>query len=240
VSEVVAVIPARGGSKAIPRKNVVAVGGRPLIAYTIEAARAARSVDRVIVSTEDAEIAEVARAWGAEVPFMRPSELARDDTPGIDPLLHAAEWLCDHGGAPAYVLLLQATSPLRRADDIDAAVALAHEHDAEAVVAVTPMHHHPYWCKILGPDGRLSDAFPAAPGYVARQALPSMMAIAGALYLVKTDVLRSRRTFYTDRTYGYVLPAERALDIDTPWDLHVFEALVQAGSTLAHAREEHR
>lgn len=226
MSGVVAVIPARGGSKAIPRKNVVTVGGRPLIAYTIEAARQARSIARIIVSTDDAEIAEVARQWGAEVPFTRPAALARDDTPGVEPLVHAAEWLRDHGGVPAWIMLLQATSPLRDADDIDAAVALAYARDADAVVAVTPVRHHPHWSKKLTADGRLAEAFPSERAYAARQELPDVFGIAGALYLVKTDVLLARKTFYTDRTYGYVLPEDRALDIDTPWDLRVFEALV--------------
>ena len=228
--DVIAVIPARGGSKAIPRKNIVMVSGRPLLAWTIEAARKAGSVSRVIVSTEDTEIAEVARQWGADVPFLRPVELARDDTPGIDPLVHAASWLRDHGGAPDYVVLLQATSPLRDAGDIDAAVELAAQHDADAVIAVTPMRHHPFWCKTLEADGRLTEAIATERAYTARQDLPPTVAIAGALYLVKTEVLLARGTFFTERTYGYVLPEERALDIDTPWDLHLFEALVRAGA----------
>jgi len=230
VKDVVAVIPARGGSKAIPRKNIVMVGGRPLIAWTIEAARKARSIARVIVSTDDVEIAEVARGWGAEVPFMRPAELARDDTPGIDPLVHAASWLRDQGGAPEWVVLLQATSPLRDAADIDAAVELAAQRDADAVIAVTPMRHHPYWCKTLTADGRLGDAIATDRPYTSRQELPPMVAIAGALYLIKTDVLLARRSFFTERTYAYVLAEERALDIDSPWDLRLFKALVRDGA----------
>ncbi len=113
MSGVLGLIPARGGSKGIPRKNIQPIAGKPLIAWTIEAARTA-GLANVVVSTEDAEIAEVAREWGAEVPFMRPSELAADDTPGIEPVLHAIELLPDYEG----VLLLQPTSPLRSSEDI--------------------------------------------------------------------------------------------------------------------------
>lgn len=226
---VLGVIPARGGSKGIPRKNIRPVAGRPLIAYTIEAARKARSLSRVIVSTDDPEIAEVGRAWGAEVPFLRPAELAGDDTPGPETAIHAVEWLRGHEGrAPEYVMTLNPTSPLREAQDIDAAVAIARRHDADGVVAVCEVKHHPYWTRAITPDGRLTTAVPTDRPYESRQELPPMYALTGAIFLVKTAVLLAVRNYYTDRTYAYVMPPERALDVDTPWDLRVLEALLRA------------
>ena len=228
---ILGVIPARGGSKGIPRKNIRPVAGRPLIAYTIEAARKARSLSRVIVSTDDPEIAEVARAWGAEAPFLRPAELARDDTPGPEPIIHAVEWLRDHEGyRPELVMKLQPTSPLREARDIDAAVEIARRRDADSVVSVCALKHHPYWTKAIAPDGRLTTSIPTDRSYASRQELPPMYALAGAIYLVKTAVLLATRNYYTDRTYAYVIPEERALDVDTPWDLRVLEALLRAES----------
>src|SRR5262249_27777372 len=112
---VLAIVPARGGSKSIPRKNLQPVAGRPLIAWTIDAARRARAIDRVVVWTEDDEIAEVARAWGAEVPVRRPAELAGDDTPGIEPVLHIVRWLdTQENSRPELIVVLQPTSPMRR------------------------------------------------------------------------------------------------------------------------------
>src|SRR5690349_8046730 len=122
MSDVLAVIPARGGSKSIPRKNLAALAGKPLIVWTIEAASASQCLTRVVVSTDDPEITAVAAAAGAEVPFVRPAELAQDETPAIEPILHAVDWLDQHEGyRPDFVMILQPTSPLRQAEDIDAA-----------------------------------------------------------------------------------------------------------------------
>lgn len=225
-----AIIPARGGSKGIPLKNIAPLGGKPLIAYTIFAARESRSVERVVVSTDDERIASVARELGAETPFLRPTELALDETPGIDPMVHAAEWLRDFQGYAAdYVVLLQPTSPFRTAEDIDAAVRLAVDKKADAVVSVTPAATHPHWTKTLRPDGTLRDYLSNSAGADRRQELPPAFQLNGAIYLVRTEVLFTKRTFYTERTFGYVMPPERSLDIDTPWDLQIAGLVVQAG-----------
>lgn len=226
--DVLAVIPARGGSKGVPRKNVRLLGGKPLVAWTIEAALAATQVDRVIVSTEDEDIAEIARRWGAEVPFQRPMEFAQDETPGIDPTLHALQWLETHEQyRPEYVLVLQPTSPLRTAGDIDAAIRLAQDRQADSVISVCPALHHPYWMKRLTADGRLVDWLSEQPRYERRQDLPPLYALDGAIFLGRTEVVLAQRSFYTDRTYAYVTPLERSLDIDTPWDLHVAELVLK-------------
>jgi len=233
---VLGIVPARGGSKAIHRKNIVVVAGKPLIAYTIQAALSADHIDRVIVSTDSQEIAKVARAYGAEVPFLRPPELARDDTPGIVPILHAINWLDEHEGyRPDHVMVLQPTSPFRTAADIEAVIQLARERQADAVVSVCPVHRHPYWMKKITEDGRLTDFLTTDYAYACRQELPSVYALNGAIYLVRRDVLLKRQTFYTERTYAYVMPPERSLDIDTPWDLYLAELILK--EMMRHERD---
>ena len=223
-----AVIPARSGSKGIPRKNLAKVAGKPLVAWTIETALACPLLDRVIISTDDSEIADVACCYGAEAPFLRPSELAQEDTPGIEPILHAVHWLDEHEGyRPDYVMVLQPTSPLRTAEDIKTAVQLAQERQADGVVSVCPAHQHPYWMKRITEDGRLADFLSLDHAYTQRQELPPIYALNGAIYLTRREVLLERRTFYTDRTYGYIMPLERSLDIDTPWDLHLADLILK-------------
>jgi CMP-N,N'-diacetyllegionaminic acid synthase len=231
MSGIIGLITARGGSKAIPRKNVTPLAGKPLIAWTIQAALASRSLDRVIVSTDDTEITRVAREWGAEVPFVRPPELAQDDSPHHDVLIHAIRWLESQPASPPdYIMLLQPTSPLRTAQDIDAAIALATEKDADAVVSVCPAHHHPYLSKLIAPDGRLLDFIERPPGYLARQSLPPVYALNGAIYLSRRSVLLEREGWDTDRTYAYVMPPERSVDIDSPWDLHLAELILRGSN----------
>lgn len=216
-----ALIPARGGSKGIPRKNILRIAGKPLIAWTIEAARAAPGIAAVVVSTEDEEIAAVSRAAGAEVPFMRPATLATDEAPGIDPVLHAIDQLPHHES----VLLLQATSPLRNSADIEGLLALATSSGAPAIVSVRQPHDHPQWMyrmdgqKVLSP---LADAPPADR----RQDLPPIYALNGAMYFARTGWLRQQRTFVGPGTLGYVMPAERSVDIDTMLDWKIAELLL--------------
>jgi N-acylneuraminate cytidylyltransferase/CMP-N,N'-diacetyllegionaminic acid synthase len=221
---VLAIVPARGGSKGVPRKNVRLVAGRPLVAWTIDAALGARSVGRVVVSTDDAEIAEVARRCGAEVPVLRPAELARDDTPGVEPALHIVEWLdANEGYRPENVVLLQPTSPLRTAGDIEDAVRLMEARGESAIVGVTPVTTHPAWMKLIASDGTLVDAPDLTQAETVRQHLAPLYVINGAIYLVARDVLLKRRSFYAERTLAYVMPPDRSLDVDSAWDLRVAE-----------------
>lgn len=226
---VLAVIAARGGSKSVPRKNIALLGGKPLIAWTIEAARHARSITRTIVTTDDAEIASVARAGGADVPFMRPRELAADDTPGVAPIVHAVEWLDEHEGyRPDIVVQLQATSPLRTAADIDAAVKLLGERGASSVVSVTAVEHHPYWMKTVDGDGWVHDYVAQAQPTANRQELPPLYRLNGAIYAASRQVLLSIGTWNTQRTAAYIMPFERSVDIDTAWDLSFAQLVMDA------------
>lgn len=228
-AEVLGLVLARGGSKGIPRKNVQPAGGKPLIAWTVQAALQSGALARVIVSTDDEEIAAVARQWGAEVPFQRPAELAQDDTGSIDTTIHAVEFMAERFGyRPEYVMLLQPTSPLRTAEDIKAAIQIARDRQADAVVSVSAAHQHPFWTKTVSEDGTLRDFLPPERPYTRRQDLPPVYFIDGAIYLVRRDVLLERQTFYTDRTYAYIMAAEHTLDVDTPWDLHVADLVLRA------------
>jgi N-acylneuraminate cytidylyltransferase/CMP-N,N'-diacetyllegionaminic acid synthase len=225
---ILGVIPARGGSKGIPDKNIAPVAGKPLIAWTIDAATSCSWLDRVIVTTDDPQIASIAKDWSAEVPFLRPEALARDDTPGMVPLLHAAQWLADtEDYRPDYLLLLQPTSPLRSSEDIVAAIRLALENDAHAVVSVTLAHQHPYWMKTLDGEARLHDFAPPERRIGRRQDLPVVYALNGAIYLGRRSIVCELKTWYTERTYGYIMPPECSLDIDTPWDLYLADLILR-------------
>ncbi len=230
----IGLITARGGSKGIPHKNIRPLAGKPLIAWTIQAAEQSRMLSRTIVSTDDPEIADVARQWGAEVPFMRPPELSQDDSPHRGVVLHALEWLeSETASPPDYLMLLQPTSPLRTAEDIDGAIALAKEKDADSVISVCPTPHHPYLSKAISPDGHLLDFIERPDGYLPRQTLPPAYALNGAIYMVRRSVLLERDDWYTERTFAYVMPPERSFDIDTPWDLHLVDLILRnaIGST---------
>ncbi|MBI5570224.1 MAG: acylneuraminate cytidylyltransferase family protein [Desulfomonile tiedjei] len=224
----IAIISARGGSKGVPDKNIRLVGDKPLITWSIEAALASRLLHRVVVSTDSPKIAEIARQSGGEVPFMRPAELARDSTPGIDPVLHAVRWLEDREGyVPDWVVLLQPTSPLRVTDDIDRAFEMASEKNADAIVSVTEGDHHPYWMKRLDPDGRMHDFITLERPITRRQDLPPVYAVNGAVYLVRREVLVRTESFFPENTFGMVMPRDRSLDVDTPWDLYLADLILK-------------
>lgn len=213
--KVLAVIPARGGSKGVPRKNVRMLGGKPLIAWTIDAARQSRTIDRIIVSTDDPEIAETALAWGAEVPFMRPAVLAQDDAPGDAPFRHAAREI------PGFdiAVLLQPTSPLRSAADIDGCVAVAVKTE-RPVASVTESGKHPAWMFTL--DGStMSPVLPHLAQTTHRQALPPVYALNGAVYVMKTTSLAAGQALVSPDTSAYVMPPERAIDIDVEIDFSI-------------------
>ena len=203
----------------MPRKNVAPVAGRPLIAWSIEAALRSGVLTRVIVSTDDDEIADVSRKWGAEVPFMRPPELALDDSSHVSVVLHTLRWLETYEGfRPEYLMLLQPTSPLRTERDIVGAVRLAIEKQADSVVSVCETHHHPYLVKRIGDDGMLTDFVAGVPepgdAAVRRQALPRAYFVNGAIYLIRTDRVLAEQKFLSGSSVAYIMPADRSLQID--------------------------
>jgi len=210
-------IPARGGSKSVPRKNVRELAGKPLIAWTVEAALAS-ALDRVVVSTDDEEIAEVARAAGAEVPFLRPVELARDDTTDLPVYRHALAAL---GSEPVAVAWLRPTAPLRAVADIDAAVELLLETGADAVRSVCRAEHSPYWMGRLD-DGRFVPLLDAIPDR--RQLLPDVYRLNGAVDVARCSSVRD--VLFGGDVRAYVMPLERSADIDSELDLAVAELLL--------------
>lgn len=213
------IIPARGGSKGIPRKNIRLVNGKPLIAWTIEQARRSKYIDRVVLSTDDDEIMRIAITYGCEVPFRRPSELAEDNTPGIDPVLHVIEKIPGYD----YVVLLQPTSPLRTAEDIDNCFSLCVECGAPACVSVTRCAENPYLMFWRDQSLRLTPLFAESGRIAYRQQLPEAVRLNGAVYVARSQWLKETRSFITSETIGYEMPADRSVDIDTEADLRAVD-----------------
>lgn len=214
-------VPARGGSKGVPRKNVRPLAGKPLITWTIEAALASGVIDRVVVSTDDHEIAEVSAAWGADLPFMRPSELAGDETPGIDVVRHALEKLPDFD----IVVLLQPTSPLRTAGDIAAAVALYHEWGQRNCIAMTETVDPPHWSYYI--EGMRLRPVLGHQAPLRRQDLPSVVTVNGAIYVANTKHLAECGSLLQPDMVPYLMPRERSVDIDTEFDFQLCEFLIR-------------
>ena len=216
------IIPARGGSKGIPRKNLRHLGTKPLIAWTIEQALGAALLDDIIVTTEDKEIAKVARQWGAKVPFMRPTELAEDTTPGIDVIMHALDYAQDF----QRILVLQPTSPFRTSADIDGIIQFCNERRAQSAVSVTPTSKHPYWTYGLSEE-ELVPLLEIDATKKTRQELPQAYNLNGALYLAEVEWLTRTRSLIHNTTLGYVMPAERSIDLDTELDWDWAEFLLE-------------
>ena len=219
---------ARGGSKGLPRKNVLPLAGKPLVAWTMEAARAAASLDRTIVSSEDAEILAAARAAGGDAPFVRPAELAGDVSSTVDVALHALDWLEREARERCDVLIvLPAAAPLRRAGHIDAAVAtLLGDAATEAVVAVTEADYPPWWMLAIR-DGRLAWLFPEGAKADNRQQLPAAYRPNGSIYAIRVEALRTQRTFYPKATAPYLMAREVSVNVDAALDLTLAELLLR-------------
>jgi CMP-N-acetylneuraminic acid synthetase len=225
------IIPARGGSKTVPRKNLKLLGGKPLIAWSIEAARASRELDRWIVSTDDQEIAAVARDLGAEVPFLRPAELARDDTPDLPVFQHALAWLAEHEGyRPAMVVHLRPTLPFREPGQIDEVVRLMRESGADCVKSIYPEKHHPGKMWRLD-DGRLgpyedSPLFRKFGSDFARQTLPPVYWPAGLVDAIRSEVVVAGSTV-GKLVVPYPVDPDPCVDLDTERDFAIAEAVLE-------------
>lgn len=219
---ILAIIPARGGSKGVPRKNIRPLAGRPLLAWTVAAAKQSRYIDRVVLSSEDAEIIRVAREAGCEVPFVRPDTLARDNTPGIEPVLHALAMLPGYD----YVVLLQPTSPLRTADDVDRCIELCIEANAPACVSVTEPDKSPYWMYRLDDANAMTPILDKPDGFSRRQDLPEVYALNGAVYVAQTKWLQETRSFIGPQTIAFIMAKDHSPDIDTERDFIMCELMM--------------
>jgi CMP-N,N'-diacetyllegionaminic acid synthase len=238
---ILGVVTARGGSKGLPGKNLRLLAGKPLVAHTIDTARESKAFDRVILSTDDDAIADLARSRGCDVPFMRPPDLARDETPHLPVLQHAVQWLADHQSYnPDAVMILQPTSPRRRAQDIRDSIALLEQSGADSVVSVSevPAHYNPMrtlridargWATLFVTGERVRMRINR------RQDMPQAWTMNGAIYLFRTTVVRdSDPSLYGNSTAAYVMPAEFGVSIDSLDDWNEVERLLE---THAPSRE---
>ncbi|ATW25676.1 cytidylyltransferase domain-containing protein [Candidatus Formimonas warabiya] len=221
--KILGLIPARGGSKGVPRKNIRHVAGKPLIAWTIEEAKKSKYIDRLILSSEDEEIIKVAKTLGCEVPFVRPAELARDETPGIDPVLHALKFLPGYD----YIVLLQPTSPLRSVLDIDGCLENCVFHNANACVSVSEVEKSPYWMYEIDANCCLKPIIKMEKPFTRRQDLPRVFALNGAVYVARIEWLLGKKSFLSEETTAFIMPRERSFDIDTKFDLRLVESIFQ-------------
>jgi N,N'-diacetyl-8-epilegionaminate cytidylyltransferase len=221
---------ARGGSKGVPRKNVKLLGGKPLIAYAIEAALGSKFIKRVVVSTDDAEIADVARQHGADVPFMRPADLATDK---------ASEWLAwrhainavnaEQGQAPLDVFVsVPATSPMRIAADVDACVETHLASKADVTITVTEAHRSPYFNMVVLDDAQQAKLVMANAGQAVtrRQDAPPVYDITTVAYAARPDFVLNANGIFEGRCAATIVPVERSLDIDTEYDWQLAEFLI--------------
>lgn len=220
---ILAIIPARGGSKGVPRKNIRDVGGKPLIAWSIDAARKSRYIDRIIVSSDDSEILQIARKYGADTPFIRPAELARDDTPGIEPVLHAIEELPGYD----YIVLLQPTSPLRTAEAIDACIELCINRERSVSVSVSVAPKSPYVMFQISDSEKLKPILDTGQA-TRRQDFPEIYALNGAVYVAQVEILKQNRSFLVEDTIACKMSSEQSFDIDTEFELQICDLLLGA------------
>jgi len=223
---VLAIIPARGGSKGLPGKNIKLVGGKPLIAWTIEAALNSHYIDRVVLSSDDQSIIDTAKRYGCEAPFVRPKELAQDDSPAIDTVLHAVHSLPMHD----ITVLLQPTCPLRDAKDIDNALTTMFAKNARSCVSVTTPDKSPYWMYTINGHSRIKPLLDKKLSGKQRQELPSVYVLNGAIYALCTELLINTRNFVPDGTVPFVMSKEHSIDVDYQLDLEFVEFLMQKKS----------
>lgn len=205
----IGLIPARGGSKGIKRKNIKEIFGKPLIAWTIRQALETKTLDRVIVSTDDDEIANVSVDYGAEVPFLRPKKIALDESPAISNILHLLEKIPE----TKKILYLQPTSPLRDINDILNIIELQHKHNAESCISISKVTKHPSWMYELNSKQIIQPIFNKEK-VTRRQDLSEVFVINGALYLGNSEFYKREKEFINSETLGYIMPKERSIDID--------------------------
>lgn len=224
---VTALIPARGGSKRLPRKNVKLLGDKPLIAWSIEAALASKYIDRVIVSTDDDEIKQVSEQYGAEVPFLRPEHLSNDHASSFDVIKHSIRFVrLDQENE--LIVLLQPTSPLRLISEIDAALEFFLTKNAKGVVSISETEHSPMWSNTLPENGCMSDFIRPEVQGKRSQDLPKFYQLNGSIYIYEIlTLLEKGHIFFNENVYGFETSLETSVDIDTALDFLVAETILK-------------
>lgn len=222
--EIISIIPARGGSKGVPRKNIKLVNGKPLISYSIEASNSCNLINNTYVSTEDCEISEISKKYGATV-IKRPSELAKDTSSSIDVILHVLDYLESINKLPDIFVLLQSTSPLRTSEDIKNAIDLFMNKECNSLVSVCKLNHQALLNFSLENDYLIQNTdenfFKKR-----RQDMPTYYNLNGAIYITTPEFIRKNKSFYGDKTAPYIMPQERSIDLDTPFDFKFIEFLL--------------
>jgi len=238
--KVLGLIPARGGSKGVSRKNIRLLLGKPMLAYTIEAAKNAGRLTRVILSTEDEEIAEVGLKYGVDVPFMRPAELARDTTPTLPVIQHAIESLEAIGEVYDAICLLQPTNPLRRAEDIDNCIELFEETGADSVISIrqVPHEYNPKWVYWKNADGKMVLTTGETAPISRRQDLPPAFHREGSVYVTRKTVLFEAGNLYGTDVHGYEIEPEHSVNIDTLEDWNEVERRLQERLAASDSQRE--
>lgn len=225
--EILAIIPARGGSKTLPGKNIKLLNGKPLIAYTIEEALKSKYISRVVISTDDEVISEVGRRFGAEVPFLRPEELSTDYSPTIDAVIYTINRLKDmQDYIPDYVCLLQCTTPLKTILHIDGAIEKLIQSEFDGIVSVCESQAHPYWMQVFDGD-RLECFMHQENKILRRQDLPPVYKLNGAIWVVRTTSLLEERSLIVKNQTGYIMDLKDSIDIDTELDFKYAEMLIK-------------
>lgn len=225
---VLGLINARGGSKGVPGKNIRLLHGKPLIAYSIEIAKRSRLIDRVVVSTDSPEIAIIARNYGAETPFIRPKELASDNSLQIDSIIHAVDFIeQEENQSYDYICLLQPTSPIRLINDVDDVIEKLISYGADSMITVTQVKgFHPFTYYKMTNDERLEPFMQTPTAGVIRQDFPEIFWRTGSVYALKRDNLKFR-SLYGNDIRGHIIPAERCANIDDPLDWEITELLLK-------------
>lgn len=221
---VLGMIPAKGGSQRLARKNVLPLAGKPLLQWAVEAALESKVLDRLIVSTEDGEIAALARGLGAETPFLRPPELARDPFGVVDVALHALRTLRERGEEYSTLVVLLPTCPLRTAEDISGAFRMYTEQDAAFLMSISACDHTPFTA-LRFEAGKLNPYFPEYMGRKPGQ-LPPAYRCNGAIHVLDVEAFEREKSYYAQPLTGYLMPPERSVDIDTAEALALAEALL--------------
>lgn len=224
--KVLAIIPARGGSRRLPDKNIKLLDGKPLIAWTIEAAKKAHCIDKLIVSTDSTKIAEISKQYGAEIPFIRPQSLSNDTSSSIDVILHAVNYFKVIEELYEYIILLQPTSPLRSSEDINNAFKILNK-ETLAIISVCESEHSPLWSNTLPADLSMKNFLRQENKNVRSQDLPKYYRLNGAIYISKLNYFIKKNGFLAESTKAFVMPVIRSVDIDNEIDFLVAEALIK-------------
>ncbi len=225
--KIIALIPARGGSKGLPRKNIALLSGKPLIVWTIEEAKKSKYIDKLYVSTDDKEIAGIVQSFGAEIPFIRPRSLSGDEVRCIDVVLHCIDFMENRNESYDILVLLQPTSPLRITKDIDDAILFLVEKKAGAIISVSECEHPPQKANVLPADGSMENFIKETNLNKNRQELDTYYRENGSVYVANLDYIKKQKSFYGKKSFAFITLVEHSVDVDSKLDLGFCEYLLR-------------